>query len=620
MAPIVQASEKSTNSIADFIEKNKILVSVVGGIAVGTAAYFIYSSLSESSSSTSSSADSGSKKSKKKKSKKKKSSSATNSESSKVSSIFESITNNEKKVPQLTDTIIADLSETEKDELALQLKEEGNVYFKKHDFETAAAYYSGSIKLAPKNEVYYSNRSACYANMKDYEKVVEDSTSALDIKRDYCKCLLRRANAYELLGRYSDAMFDLAAITIFGGYEERNIEPVLQRNLSALSEAILKEREANEKEEETANNLPPTSSISSFFGAFQKDVAIIDELKDAEEGSANALLREALEKIEESKAGSFEEAQKLISKSIEAYGSNINAESPDAKYLSIALEYSAAFKFLLSVGSDAMVDLDKALTLVPRSRVYVYKGLITADKGSYDEAQKYFDIAIAKDPESAEACYHKAQLFYLLSMLPEATKFFEQAKTLDPTNVYAFIQSACISYKLGQISEFTDQFTEAEKLFPDSAELRNYYGEILADQSKLKEAKEEFKKSLELQEKNGKITIGIIPLINEASIVSREGESGLKEAEELLTKACEIDPKSDIGKLSLAQIKLQKTEAQDAVKLFEEASHLARTREEKLQAISFAEASKTQIRVKEDPLLNSKIQELMSSIGATTAM
>ena len=52
--------------------------------------------------------------------------------------------------------------------------------------------------------------------------------------------------------------------------------------------------------------------------------------------------------------------------------------------------------------------------------------------------------------------------------------------------------------------------------------------------------------------------------------------------------------KSELARISLAQIKLQKDEVDDAIVLFEESSDLARSIEEKIQATSFAEATKMQ--------------------------
>lgn len=59
-------------------------------------------------------------------------------------------------------------------------------------------------------------------------------------------------------------------------------------------------------------------------------------------------------------------------------------------------------------------------------------------------------------------------------------------------------------------------------------------------------------------------------------------EENIKESIELLEKAVKLDPKNELSKITLAQLKLQSNEIEDAIKLFEEASYLTRTYEEKI--------------------------------------
>ena len=187
--------------------------------------------------------------------------------------------------------------------------------------------------------------------------------------------------------------------------------------------------------------------------------------------------------------------------------------------------------------------------------------------------------------------------------------------SLHPDNVYAYIQLACITYKNGHRDLADEKFTEAKLKFPTSPEIPNYYGEILADKGDVEGALRQFDISARLQEKLDRFSVGALPLINKATVISRESLERIGEAETLLTKACALDPKSELARISLAQIKLQKDEVDDAIVLFEESCDLARSIEEKVQAISFAEATKMQKRIKNDPVLTRKIAELMGQSG-----
>ena len=45
-------------------------------------------------------------------------------------------------------------------------KNKGNNSFKSRNFQEAIDHYSNAIKLNPKESAYYSNRAACYLQLK----------------------------------------------------------------------------------------------------------------------------------------------------------------------------------------------------------------------------------------------------------------------------------------------------------------------------------------------------------------------------------------------------------------------------------------------------------------------
>lgn len=66
----------------------------------------------------------------------------------------------------------------------------------------------------------------------------------------------------------------------------------------------------------------------------------------------------------------------------------------------------------------------------------------------------------------------------------------------------------------------------------------------------------------------------------------------------------------------MAQLKLQQEDVEEAIQLFEEAADLARSFEEKLQATTFAEATKVQKKIRADPFIKGKIDEAMAAYRA----
>ncbi|CAH1439940.1 unnamed protein product [Lactuca virosa] len=101
---------------------------------------------------------------------------------------------------------------------AHELKEEGNKRFQSRDFVGALEQYENALKLTPKTHpdraVYHSNKAACLMQMKpiDYKTVISECSMALQVQPQYVRALLRRARAFEAVGKYEMAMLDVQTL------------------------------------------------------------------------------------------------------------------------------------------------------------------------------------------------------------------------------------------------------------------------------------------------------------------------------------------------------------------------------------------------------------------------
>lgn len=76
----------------------------------------------------------------------------------------------------------------------------------------------------------------------------------------------------------------------------------------------------------------------------------------------------------------------------------------------------------------------------------------------------------------------------------------------------------------------------------------------------------------------------------------------------LLTNHTPVDPECDIAVATMAQLLLQQNNVPEALKYFERAAELARTEGEIVNALSYAEATRTQVHVTEKyPQLAAKL-------------
>ncbi|KAI3456499.1 hypothetical protein Pfo_013162 [Paulownia fortunei] len=103
---------------------------------------------------------------------------------------------------------------------AHELKEEGNRRFQAKDYVGALQQYENALKLTPKmhpdRAVFHSNRAACLMQMKpmDYDMVISECTLALQVQPCFVRALLRRARAFEAIGKYEMALQDVQSMLI----------------------------------------------------------------------------------------------------------------------------------------------------------------------------------------------------------------------------------------------------------------------------------------------------------------------------------------------------------------------------------------------------------------------
>lgn len=501
-------------------------------------------------------------------------------------------------------------TEEEKDKITMKLKEQGNVYFKNKEYENAIKLYTTALNIK-KDPVFLSNRSACYVSLGEYEKVVEDCSAALELKRDYSKCLLRRASAYEILGNYSESMFDISALSLLGDFNGESIETMLERVLNKQITKVLEEKvkDATTKTEE----LSSFSDLASFFSSLSSK----HDLKHYNpEDEDDVLLAKTIDDLYSQSAKGLSNANENFPKCVSRFEKKL-AESPKDEILkeklAIALSYQGILYFFKNDPTSANAVFEKSLELFPTVNTYVFFALLKSEKGSSDEVFGSFAKAIELDPKDPAPYYHRAQLYFVTNDLKKAGADFEKAKEVDPNHVFSYIQIACLTYKEGSLTDAETLFSQALRKFPDNSDIYVSYAEVLADSKKYEKSIENLDKAIELEEKAGNENVSANALITKANILaSNPTVENFVEASQLLEKANEKSPRNFKAKISLGQFKLQEGDLDEALKLFEESIDLAMSTEDKYIAIKLHEGVKTQLRLKQDPYMSKRIDELLA--------
>lgn len=84
----------------------------------------------------------------------------------------------------------------------------GNLLFKASKFSEAFVTYNEGLENDPYNAVLLCNRAACRSKLGQYEKAVEDCTTALNVRPSYSKARLRRADCNAKLERWEASVQD----------------------------------------------------------------------------------------------------------------------------------------------------------------------------------------------------------------------------------------------------------------------------------------------------------------------------------------------------------------------------------------------------------------------------
>jgi tetratricopeptide (TPR) repeat protein len=89
---------------------------------------------------------------------------------------------------------------------AAAAKAKGNGCLTSGDFQGAIDAYTEAIGHDPNDKVFYSNRSAAYASMKNFEKALEDGNKCVELEPSFAKGYGRAGAALHGMGQYEEAV------------------------------------------------------------------------------------------------------------------------------------------------------------------------------------------------------------------------------------------------------------------------------------------------------------------------------------------------------------------------------------------------------------------------------
>ncbi|KAL8742767.1 MAG: hypothetical protein Q9190_004802 [Brigantiaea leucoxantha] len=496
---------------------------------------------------------------------------------------------------QIDESTVDSLSEQKRKEYSTKLKLAGNKAYGDKSYNEAIELYARAILCKP-DPIFYSNRAACYNALGDWDKVVEDTTAAISLDSEYVKALNRRANAYEHLDKFSEALLDYTASCIIDGFRNdqssQSVERLLKKVAEAKGKSILEGKE---------KKLPSPTFVTNYLQSFRPRPRPegLEETLDIDEESGRAQLRAGLAAMEKKTGDGYDEAAKAFNKALELQ------DLGDLE--AFAYNMRGTFRYLRGENADALKDLTQSVELQP-----------TLTQSNRDDAAKDFEQAMEQKKDDPDIYYHRAQLHFILSEFTEAAKDYQKSIDLDRDFIFSHIQLGVTQYKMGSIASSMATFKRCIKNFEKVPDVYNYYGELLLDQQKYQEAIDKFDKAIEMEKQTKPLGMNVLPLINKA-LALFQWKQDFQEAEKLCQKALIIDPECDIAVATMAQLLLQQGKVTDALKYFERAAELSRTEGEIVNALSYAEATRTQLEVQQKyPQLASRLQGMGGQFAGPT--
>lgn len=241
----------------------------------------------------------------------------------------------------------------ERKDFAAKLKAAGNKAYGSKDYNRAIDLYTKAI-LCKQDPVFYSNRAACWNAMSNWEKVIEDTTAAINLDNEYVKALNRRANAYEQVGRFSEALLDYTASCIIDGFRNEMSAQSVERLLKKVAEEKGKQILADKEKK-----LPSPTFVSNYLQSFRPKPppAGLEPEADLDQETGKGQLRKGLIALNLKTADGYTEAAQAFDRALEL--------GDLGEHEAFAYNMRGTFKYLKGDNQDALADLTKSVELDP---------------------------------------------------------------------------------------------------------------------------------------------------------------------------------------------------------------------------------------------------------------
>eukprot|EP01134_Creolimax_fragrantissima_P005277 CFRG5277T1 len=474
---------------------------------------------------------------------------------------------------------------------ANRLKNEGNALFRDGKFELAIERYTSALTLNSNSEdqsKYYANRAACFAKLKNYDKVIDDCTAALKWDPRYVKALQRRAQAYEITGELEKAVKDYTlAVSLNPQSQNANAHNVIEELLQQIAQ-----KKAKDKMKEKQGMFPSSSIVKTYLNTFTQP-------------KISAPLRELEKKVAESTDSSVDTLYTLGVKYVQENQYNEGLQTfqhvikADPKHAQAYIEEG----MLLHLSGDipnALVSFEKGIELEPENaQSYVKWANALYFNQEVEKANQMLEKAIRIAPNDTVGYFHAGQAAAQQNMHQKATEYYDKVIELDYKHYDAYNNKGLALMGMGQadvVPEAIKAFKKAIKIRPEAHEAYNSYGLLLRVLEKNDEALAQFNKALQVDPTSA-------TAYTNKGFLHLHVHQNFESAKELFMKAIEVDPSCIEAHCNLAIVYLEQNAIDKAVKCYDEAIQLSFFEQDLTTIYGFREAAILRKSLMEDSVL-----------------
>jgi import receptor subunit TOM70 len=205
----------------------------------------------------------------------------------------------------------------------------------------------------------------------DWDKVIEDTTAAINLEPTYVKALNRRANAYEQVEKNSEALLDYTASCIIDQFANQNNTQSVERLLKKVAEAKGKEILAKKEKK-----LPSPTFVTNYLQSFRpKDSPSgLEETDDWSEDSGKGQLKKGLKAMNLKTGDGYAQAAEAFDKALEL--------NELGEHEAFAYNMRGTFRYLRGENSGALSDISKSIELDPEyTQSYIKRASMHLEMG-----------------------------------------------------------------------------------------------------------------------------------------------------------------------------------------------------------------------------------------------